>query len=167
MDLNGAACLLVVERDEDDRLVRRLLAGSGYELHRAGPEAVAERPFAAALVAAGASGLEIARALLARAPHVPVILLSPQPDLACDVAAAAAGVADYLVLSELDAALLERSLRYAIASQRARGALAESEERYALAVRGANDGIWDWDLRSGRFYCSPRCKEMLGYAPDE
>jgi diguanylate cyclase (GGDEF)-like protein/PAS domain S-box-containing protein len=167
MDVNGAACLLVAERDEDDRLVRRLLAGSGCELHRDGPEAVAERPFDVALVAAGDGGLEIARALLARAPQVPVIMLSPHPDLACDLAAAAAGVADYLVLGELDGALLERSLRYAIASQRARGALAESEERYALAVRGANDGIWDWDLRSGRFYCSPRCKEMLGYTPEE
>jgi diguanylate cyclase (GGDEF)-like protein/PAS domain S-box-containing protein len=167
MDVNGAACLLVAEHDDDDRLVRRLLDGSGYALHRGGPDAVTERAFDAALVAAGAGGLEIARALLARAPHVPVILLSPQPDLACDLAAAAAGVADYLVLSELDAPLLERSLRYAIASQRTRFALIESEERYALAVRGANDGIWDWDLRSGRFYCSPRCKEMLGYAPDE
>jgi diguanylate cyclase (GGDEF)-like protein/PAS domain S-box-containing protein len=164
MDPKGTACLLVAERDEDDRLVRRLLAGSGCELHRGGPETVTERPFGAALVVAGAGGLALARALLARAPHVPVILLSPEPDLACDLAAAAAGVTDYLVLSELDAALLERSLRYAIASRRA---LVESEERYALAVRGGNDGIWDWDLRSGRFYCSPRCKEMLGYAPDE
>ncbi len=48
-----------------------------------------------------------------------------------------------------------------------REALRRSEERYSLAVRGANDGIWDWDLASGDLYLSPRWKEMVGYGDDE
>ncbi len=45
--------------------------------------------------------------------------------------------------------------------------LRESEERYALAVRGANDGIWDWDLRADTLHTSDRWKAMLGANDEE
>jgi diguanylate cyclase (GGDEF)-like protein/PAS domain S-box-containing protein len=51
--------------------------------------------------------------------------------------------------------------------QRAEAALRESEERYSLALRGANDGIWDWDLRVNTIHYSTRWKAMLGFQEHE
>ena len=93
-------------------------------------------------------------------------MLTGMDDREVDVRAGELGIADYLVKGQLDARTLERSLRYAIKHQRALRALADSEERYALALAGANDGLWDWDLRTDTIYLSPRYKAMLGYAED-
>ena len=45
--------------------------------------------------------------------------------------------------------------------------LRTSEERYSLASRGANDGIWDWDLAANRIFFSPRWKSIVGLGEDD
>ncbi|MGH8728064.1 MAG: PAS domain-containing protein [Burkholderiales bacterium] len=46
-------------------------------------------------------------------------------------------------------------------------ALHESQNRNELTVHSASDGLWEWDLRTGKTAYSPRWKTMLGYSQDE
>ncbi len=41
------------------------------------------------------------------------------------------------------------------------------EERYALAAKGSNDGLWDWDILSGKIFYSKRWNEMIGFEETE
>lgn len=43
--------------------------------------------------------------------------------------------------------------------------LRASEERLSLALRGARDAHWDWDLVTNRMHLSPRWRVMLGLGP--
>jgi signal transduction histidine kinase/CheY-like chemotaxis protein len=50
---------------------------------------------------------------------------------------------------------------------RSERALRISEERYALAVAGSNEGLWDWDLVSNEVFYSARAQQLCGLVPDE
>ncbi|MBP6850928.1 MAG: EAL domain-containing protein, partial [Rhodoferax sp.] len=71
-----------------------------------------------------------------------------------------------------DSAVQGIVLNFRDATERKRAELAElelrtNEERWKLAMESAGDGLWDWDLVSGRTVYSARFKEMYGYPDDQ
>ena len=46
-------------------------------------------------------------------------------------------------------------------------ALRESENRLKLALEATSDGLWDWNVKTGEVFYSPRYFDMLGYKPED
>lgn len=46
-------------------------------------------------------------------------------------------------------------------------ALRASELRWQFALEGASEGVWDWELTTGRLYCSPGLVALLGHEPGD
>ena len=62
------------------------------------------------------------------------------------------------------AAALERSEARCAETE---GDLRAAEERHLLALRGSQDGLWEWDVDTGTVQLSPRWKSMLGFESHE
>jgi PAS domain S-box-containing protein len=69
----------------------------------------------------------------------------------------------FVLLGTWTLAALLRQLRRVAAGEHA---LRESEERYALAMEGANDGHWDWNVTADRIFLSPKMKLLYGLDAD-
>jgi PAS domain S-box-containing protein len=71
------------------------------------------------------------------------------------------------VLLGLLAYLTQASQRYAKLLQLVNRQLTKQEERWSLVLRGNNDGIWDWNIKTNEVFYSARWKKMLGYQENE
>lgn len=160
----------------DDEPVSRLMIGTmlktlGYVIVEAsgGEEALPmlmEEDFDLVLMdldMPGMSGLQLAR-LVRQIRHrlqLPIIMVTGNEDRTVVVEAFRAGVNDY-VTKPIDQEIVLARVDLQLQLKRAQDSLQQSEERYALAAAGSNDGLWDWDLSEGSLYCSDRMKAMLG-----
>lgn len=171
--------VLLVEDDEDDYLLTRDLfediKGGDYSLKwiskcEAALELLKDEDFDIILVdfrLGGRDGLDFIRTLRTMEFCTPAILLTGQGDQETDIEAMKAGAADYLVKGELDASILERSVRYAVERARAETALRASEARFRSVVQHSSDVITILDGDSKILYTSPSIERVFGYRSEE
>jgi PAS domain S-box-containing protein len=174
---NGLAPLLVVDDDPINRdMLSRRLVRSGFTVDTAasGREAldyVASRPTELVLLDVQMpemSGMEVLQEIRRTRPSsvLPVLMVTAKDQSEDIVSALACGADDYIT-KPVDFPVALARIRTQLSRKRAEDRLRESEERYALAARGANDGLWDWNLVSGEIYVSPRWKTIVGLDEQE
>src|ERR1700704_6379094 len=98
--------------------------------------------------------------------ELPIIMVTAKTQSDDIVKALDLGANDYLT-KPIDFPVAVARIGTQLSHKKAQEALKESEERYALAARGSNDGLWDWSLSANVVHFSPRWKAMLGYQEDE
>ncbi len=176
--MTNCKVLLVEDIESEAKLVmKNLKRVSGWRFsvehfERLNPalQRVAEQAFDVVLIDLNlpdCAGIDVCRKMLAAAGQVPVIVLTNQTSDELGTKAMREGAQDYLIKREVDGPLLGRAIRYAIERERTEHALRESEQRYSLAVAGANDGIWDWNLVDNTVHFSARWKAIVGYSERE
>ena len=115
----------------------------------------------------GMDGLEVLRVIRRRhSPgELPVIIVTGAGESDAVVEALELGANDYLA-KPVDLPVAIARIRTQLARRQAEQALVESEERYALVIRAANDGIFDWRIDCGEGHFSPRWRALLGCDSD-
>ena len=167
--------ILVIEDDEDDYfLVRRLLSKARgitcsidwAQTYDEGLERITAREYDVALIdyrLDAQTGIDLLREALQQGCETPMVLLTGQGDLRVDLEAMAAGAADYLVKGQIDAQLLERSIRYARERKRADVRIRDQ----AQLLDKARDAISAFDLEGRVIYWNKSAEETTGYRVEE
>ncbi|HEY5213331.1 MAG TPA: EAL domain-containing protein [Acidobacteriaceae bacterium] len=109
------------------------------------------------------SGSEVLRRLRAdfSPAGLPIIMVTAVAESDKIAEALAAGANDYIT-KPIDFKVALARIHSQLERKHAEDALLQSEERYTLAAKASQVGLWDWNLHTGQVYFSPQWKQMLG-----
>lgn len=113
------------------------------------------------------TGLELIEEARRQGCRKPMILLTGQGDQDVDLGAIKAGASDYLLKSQIDASLLERSIRYAMDRDQAKQELWKSEEKYRALSENSPDVILQFDVNCRHLYANSAVKSYIDKSPEE
>jgi diguanylate cyclase (GGDEF)-like protein/PAS domain S-box-containing protein len=113
------------------------------------------------------SGLGLIRSAIKSGCFAPMILLTGQNDKEIDLEAMQAGAADYLVKGEIEAPLLERSIRYSLQHARSLEKIQTSEAKFRSVIQSACDAIFLVDQEGIIVLWNKAAAEIFGYSEDE
>lgn len=105
------------------------------------------------------NGLELLQIAVANGCSAPMILLTGKGEREIDIQAMKAGAADYLEKSQLNAALLERSIRYALERKHSERKIREQ----AALLDVATDAIFVCDLDSKILFWNKAAERLYGW----
>jgi diguanylate cyclase (GGDEF)-like protein/PAS domain S-box-containing protein len=77
------------------------------------------------------------------------------------------GFSELVQLQKRFSSMANTRLKVEFQLKKSQSSLQESEERYAFAMKGTEDGLWDWNVLTGEILYSRQWKSMLGYKEHE
>ena len=171
--------ILFVDDDEDDYIITRDLLsdieGKKYEL-----EWVNNYDSALAAIDSNKhdvllfdfrlgthNGMDLLQYAREKKCKAPVILLTGQGDHEIDVAAMKAGASDFLIKGNINAQMLERSIRYAVNQKKVETALQDSEVKYRSLAQSAIDAIISANSKGNIIFWNNAASTIFGYNVEE
>jgi len=175
---NSARKILVIDDTEANRyLVRRTLVHAGYDVAESATIAEGRtllgwlKPDLIILDVKlpDGNGFAVCAELKANPAtrFIPILMTSASFVQGQDRAYGLESGADGYLTTPYEAVELVANVKSLLRIREAEQALRKSEERFDLAMKGMNDGVWDWNLVTDEIYYGPRYKSMLGYNDDE
>ena len=112
-------------------------------------------------------GLDTLIEIRAQTPGVPVLVISANDDETISAKALHAGAEDFLIIGELNGALLGRSIRFVMERKQMLGELDSAQERLAATIQSINDGFITTDADGMVVLLNKEAENLTGWFQHE